>query len=199
MARLPIPGSDSGSWGTILNDFLSVEHNSDGTLKASGSLEDKADNTAVVHNTGDESVGGIKTFTSSPIVPTPTSNTQTANKSYVDSVVGAGASDATTTSNGVVRLAGDLGGAGTTATAPVISSGAITDAKVSASANIAQSKVANLTSTLAGKVPTTRTITTGTGLSGGGDLSTDRTLTVTNDSTTQKVRVSKGGTLVGAR
>ncbi|EDK72231.1 hypothetical protein TM7_0656 [candidate division TM7 genomosp. GTL1] len=36
-------------------------------------------------------------------------------------------------------------------------------------------------------------------MSGGGDLSTDRTLTVTNDSTTQKVRVSKGGTLVGAR
>lgn len=33
MARLPIPGSDDGTWGTILNDFLSVELNSDGTLK----------------------------------------------------------------------------------------------------------------------------------------------------------------------
>ncbi len=33
MARLPIPGSDDGAWGTILNDFLSVEHNTDGTLK----------------------------------------------------------------------------------------------------------------------------------------------------------------------
>lgn len=33
MARLPVPGSDSGTWGTILNDFLSQSINSDGTLK----------------------------------------------------------------------------------------------------------------------------------------------------------------------
>jgi hypothetical protein len=33
MARLPQPGSDNGVWGTILNDFLNVEHNSDGSLK----------------------------------------------------------------------------------------------------------------------------------------------------------------------
>ncbi|MEJ0073308.1 MAG: right-handed parallel beta-helix repeat-containing protein [Candidatus Saccharibacteria bacterium] len=31
--RLPIPGADDGSWGNILNDFLDVEHNSDGSLK----------------------------------------------------------------------------------------------------------------------------------------------------------------------
>ncbi|MFZ1301200.1 MAG: hypothetical protein WAQ27_01305 [Candidatus Microsaccharimonas sp.] len=33
MSRLPIPGSDSGSWGEILNDFLSSSLNSDGSLK----------------------------------------------------------------------------------------------------------------------------------------------------------------------
>ena len=33
MARLPSPGGDSGNWGSILNDFLSQAHNSDGTLK----------------------------------------------------------------------------------------------------------------------------------------------------------------------
>ncbi|GAC50989.1 hypothetical protein [Gordonia aichiensis] len=33
MARLPQPGSDSGKWGDILNDYLSQSHNSDGTLK----------------------------------------------------------------------------------------------------------------------------------------------------------------------
>ena len=32
-ARLPTPGSDSGTWGQLLNDFLTVEHQSDGTLK----------------------------------------------------------------------------------------------------------------------------------------------------------------------
>jgi hypothetical protein len=33
MARLPTPGSDDGSWGTILNDFLGVAHNTDGSLQ----------------------------------------------------------------------------------------------------------------------------------------------------------------------
>lgn len=33
MTRLPTPGSDDGSWGNILNDFLSVEHDSSGALK----------------------------------------------------------------------------------------------------------------------------------------------------------------------
>jgi hypothetical protein len=30
--RLPIPGQDNGTWGDILNAFLEVSHNSDGTL-----------------------------------------------------------------------------------------------------------------------------------------------------------------------
>lgn len=34
MARLPIPGSDSGTWGVILNDFLEQAHDSVGVLKA---------------------------------------------------------------------------------------------------------------------------------------------------------------------
>lgn len=34
MARLPIPGSDSGSWGQVLNNYLLVSHANDGTLNA---------------------------------------------------------------------------------------------------------------------------------------------------------------------
>lgn len=34
MARLPQVGGDSGSWGDVLNDYLSTSHNTDGTLKA---------------------------------------------------------------------------------------------------------------------------------------------------------------------
>ncbi|HEV7928530.1 MAG TPA: hypothetical protein VGP12_00195, partial [Nitrosospira sp.] len=67
MARLPTPGGDSNTWGTILNDFLSVEHNSDGTLKSGGSLAAKADDSAVVHDSGNETINGVKTFSSSPI------------------------------------------------------------------------------------------------------------------------------------
>jgi hypothetical protein len=89
MARLPIPGSDVNTWGDILNDFLNVEHNNDGTLKTTGSLAQKA--------------------------------------------------------------------------------------------------------------PTSRLVNSGTGLSGGGDLTADRTLSVTNDSTTQKVEVAKNGTLQATR
>ncbi len=33
MARLPTVGSDNGNWGTVLNEFLGVSHNSDGTIK----------------------------------------------------------------------------------------------------------------------------------------------------------------------
>jgi hypothetical protein len=123
MTRLPVPGADNGTWGSVLNDFLNVEHNTDGTLK-------------------------IRT----------------------DGTLSGGAPNATTTTPGLVQLAGDLGGSGTSATAPVISNGAITDAKVSASAGIAKSKLAalnigdadvsaiseskvtNLTTDLAGKV-----------------------------------------------
>lgn len=48
MSRLPSPGQDNGVWGDILNDFLSVSHNSDGSLKSS-SIASKADDSAVVH------------------------------------------------------------------------------------------------------------------------------------------------------
>ena len=51
----------------------------------------------------------------------------------------------------------------------------------------------------AGGVLATRTVTAGTGLSGGGDLSADRTFAVVDDTTIQKTRVSKNGTLIGTR
>lgn len=41
MARLPQPGSDNGTWGEILNDFLSQAHHSDGTIK-DGSVSESA-------------------------------------------------------------------------------------------------------------------------------------------------------------
>ena len=33
MPRLPIPGQDRGKWGDILNEYLAVSHNSDGSIK----------------------------------------------------------------------------------------------------------------------------------------------------------------------
>lgn len=86
--RLPTPGSDVGTWGSILNDFLRVEHNDDGTLKAAGSLAKKADDTSVVHKFGSETIDGAKVFATLPKVPvTPTDPAHITSKSYVDSLV----------------------------------------------------------------------------------------------------------------
>ena len=74
-------------------------------------------------------------------------------------------------------LAGDvIGPSG----ANVIAPGVIVDADVSNVANIAQSKIANLVSDLASKVPNTRQVLAGTGLTGGGPLTADVTLAMPN-------------------
>ena len=45
------------------------------------------DSANLVHKTGDETIDGVKTFSSSPIVPTPTTGDQVATKQYVDTRV----------------------------------------------------------------------------------------------------------------
>ncbi len=86
MSRLPTPGSDDGTWGNILNDFLSVAHNSDGTVKTSELGSGSATNSVFLRGDGSWA--------------TPPSS-----------------SDATTSTKGVIQLAGDLGG---TAAVPTI-------------------------------------------------------------------------------
>jgi hypothetical protein len=49
-------------------------------------LAAKADDNAVVHTAGDESIADVKTFSSSPVVPLPTVGPQATNKSYVDGI-----------------------------------------------------------------------------------------------------------------
>lgn len=39
MTRLPIPGGDDNTWGNILNGFLDVSHNEDGTLQPSALVQ----------------------------------------------------------------------------------------------------------------------------------------------------------------
>lgn len=58
MARLPIPGADQGSWGNILNDFLLLEHNPDGSLKIRADLANKASANEIVkpYNGGQEGI-----------------------------------------------------------------------------------------------------------------------------------------------
>lgn len=114
MARLPQPGGDAGNWGEVLNSYLLESHTASGALKtgsvgaaqlqdgsitaaalASGSitesqldtnLQQKVNNN--VKTTGDQAVAGVKTFSSLPVIPvTPSSASQAASKSYVDTTV----------------------------------------------------------------------------------------------------------------
>jgi hypothetical protein len=123
VSRLPTPGADSGTWGQILNDFLTTSLNEDGSLKSSAvTASGAAQNDDVVHNTGGETINGLKTFTTGPVVPTPDSGTKAANKAYVDASVSAGAPDASPSVKGILQLSGDLGGTATAPTVPGLAS-----------------------------------------------------------------------------
>lgn len=148
MARLPTPGSDNGTWGQVLNDFLAVAHTTSGTIKPNA-----VDSSAIQDN----SISGAKlqdnSVTSDKLTSTGGTDGQVLTKNSGiggglewTSVVGS--PDATTSSKGIVQLAGDLGG---TATSPTVPG-------------------------LASKANTSTTVSAGTGLTGGGDLSANRTL-----------------------
>ena len=72
-----------------LIDFLGVEHDADGTHDA----------TKIVKMTGNQTIAGVKTFSSSPIVPTPTTDMQAATKLYVDTTVSVTPTSTTTFTN----------------------------------------------------------------------------------------------------
>lgn len=131
MPRLPIPGSDTGEWGEILNEFLTTSHTASGLLKTNTVGADQIQNNSIPLAKLDPSV-------------------QTSIQSATSGV----APDATTSTKGVVRLSGDLTG---TALSPLIAPGAvtgggggslatgtITNANVHTNAAIAKSKLAPL-------------------------------------------------------
>ncbi len=75
MARLPNPGSDNGTWGTLLNDFLEVSHNTDGTLKDASTIS------GALQRSGGTMTGSLS------LVGNPLSALQAATKQYVDAKV----------------------------------------------------------------------------------------------------------------
>lgn len=138
MARLPIPGSDNGTWGDVLNDYLSVAHDSAGTLKSdavnSSAIQDDSITEAKL-NTGSGTDGQVLTKNSGAT-------------GGFEWAAGGGAADATTTTKGIIQLTGDLSGTAAAPTVPALTS----------------------------KVNASTTVSAGTGLTGGGDLSTNRTI-----------------------
>lgn len=118
---------------------------------------------------------------------------------------GSSAPDASTTVKGLVQLAGDLGG---TATAPTVRQGTESVAGKVELATAAETTTgtdstravhpAGLKVELDKKVATTRTVTAGAGLTGGGDLSADRTLAVSFGTTAGTAAQGNDSRITGA-
>lgn len=98
MARLPEVGGDSGQWGQLLNDYLNVAHNADGTLKS---------NSVGVPQiaAGDPNDGQVLSYSGSSLTWTTVSGSGTV-------------PDATSSTKGLVQLTGDLAGTAASPTVP---------------------------------------------------------------------------------
>ena len=66
MTRLPQPGSDDGRWGSILNTFLGVGHNEDGTLKGVQTVRNVQDYGAAGDGATDNTTAFSKALESIP-------------------------------------------------------------------------------------------------------------------------------------
>jgi hypothetical protein len=81
MARLPVTGSDNGTWGTILNEFLGVAHNADGSLKsiAQSNVTNLSGDLAAAEKTANKGqANGYAALNGSSTVPTAQLGTGTA-------------------------------------------------------------------------------------------------------------------------
>lgn len=77
MSRLPIPGSDDGVWGTILNDFLSISLNSDGSLQTDAVKQ--AGGVTKVNGKSPSGGTGAVTLNADDVGAVPTSDVGSAN------------------------------------------------------------------------------------------------------------------------
>ncbi len=80
MAKLPQPGGDNGVWGVILNDFLSVEHNNDGTLKKAGDIAQAASNATSAVSTAQNALSTAQTAQTTAQSAATTANARDAAK-----------------------------------------------------------------------------------------------------------------------
>ena len=132
MARLPVPGSDSGQWGDILNTFLDVSHNLDGTL----------DSTAVNGAIAPGSIRAVQlqeTYVKADDIGQPNGVASLDGAGRVPSSqlpAGAAPSDATASTKGIIQLSGDLGGTAASPTVPGLASKAAASTTIAAGAGL---------------------------------------------------------------
>lgn len=105
---------------------------SDGTNWQEVTTNTAATDARYVQLTGSTMLGNLAfpSGTKATMADAPSSSTDVTNKAYVDAQIASASPVASTTVKGIVKLAGDLGGSGTTADAPVIAANAITSTKI---------------------------------------------------------------------
>jgi hypothetical protein len=148
MARLPQPGSDEGTWGQILNDYLSVSHDSGGALKTDA-IQDDSVSTAKLATTNSPSNGQVLSYNGTDLV--------WSNAGSSDPSMGGDLSGTASNAQIVAGAVGSTELATDAVTTIKILDSNVTDAKIAT--GVSQSKITNLTTDLAGKEPT---ITAGT-------------------------------------
>lgn len=138
MARLPVPGTDDGVWGEILNDYLAQVHDVDGTFKPGiVTTAELADDAITTVKLSDTSVTAPKLAANSVGITALNAGAATSGQALIYD--GAGLSwstitssgsvpDATAASKGLVQLAGDLGGTAAVPTVPELANKADTSA-----------------------------------------------------------------------
>lgn len=167
MARLPIPGQDAGSWGDILNDYLSQAHDGDGTLKdnsvtAAQLAPGAVDNTSIADDTITAAkLSATNTPSSGQVLSYNGTDLVWSNASPSDPTLGGDLTGTASNAQIAANAVGTTEIANLSVTAGKIANTTITDTQVSASAAIAQSKIANLTTDLAGKVAASTVTTKG--------------------------------------
>lgn len=141
-------------------------------------------NSAVTINGTAISLGGSGTITAS------TTGTLTLGTGLTGTSFN-GSTNVTTNLANTTVVAGSYGNASYTGSFTVDAQGRLTAASAT--------QISIPVGQVSGAVPNTRLISTGTGLTGGGDLSADRTLSVVANTTQQLVAVQNNGVLVGTR
>ena len=147
-----------------------------GTITSTGSIG--------IQSASTTQAGAVQLTDSTTSTSTSTAATPASVKSAYDLATTANSAAATAQSTANAKVASVTAGdssvsIGGTTTAPTV---AVSQANLT----IAESQVTNLTTDLAGKVSTSRTISTTSPLSGGGDLSANRTLSIADATTLAK-------------